>query len=54
MTVLSSLQALDTRILEIIRSSLTIDTPWFHAFIATFSDSEPILFSAFLIGLWLW
>lgn len=54
MTVLSSLQALDTQVLELVRSTLTINAPWFHTLIAVFSDSEPIIFSLFLIGLWLW
>lgn len=54
MTVLSTLQVLDTQALELVRSTFIIDASWFHALIAIFSDSEPIAFSLFLIGLWLW
>ena len=49
MTVLSSLQTLDTNALEFIRSTLVINAPWFHTFIELFSDSEPLAFALFLI-----
>ena len=53
MTVLSSLQSLDVHALDFVRSTLTINAPWFHTFIKLFSDSEPIAFALFLVGLWL-
>lgn len=53
MSLLSSLQALDVQALESVRHALTLHTPWFQTLILTLSDSEPILFALFLIGLWL-
>ncbi len=52
--MLDTLQTFDVQLLEIMRNSLVIDTEWFRWVVLLIADSEPILFSLFLIGLWLY
>lgn len=47
-----TIQAFDIHLLEIIRNFFVVDAPWFRWFVVIIADSEPILFSLFLIGLW--
>jgi len=51
-TMLDILNALDIAALEFIRTTFFVDTTWFRTFVLLFSDSEPILFSIFLVALW--
>lgn len=53
MNILSSLQAWDTSLLELVRSHLILHTSWFPTAIVITGDSEPIAFALFLVGLWL-
>ena len=50
--MLDTLNALDIAALEFIRTTFFVDTTWFRTFVLLFSDSEPILFSIFLVALW--
>lgn len=52
LSMLASLQTFDAHLLEIIRQALVIHAPWFETLILIFADSEPIIFSVFLLGLW--
>ncbi len=54
MTFLSTLQALDIQALDFIRTTFVINASWFHTLIELFSDSEPIAYMLFLVGLWIW
>lgn len=50
--MLDTLQILDVHFLEIIRNFFVIDTVWFRSIVVALADSEPIVFSLFLVGLW--
>jgi undecaprenyl-diphosphatase len=47
-----TIQSLDIHLLEIIRNFFVIDAEWFRLLVLLIADSQPILFSLFLIGLW--
>ena len=49
MDILSSLQAWDTSLLELIRSHLILHTSWFPTAIVMTGDSEPIAFALLLV-----
>jgi len=50
--MLDAIQTFDVQLLEIIRNSLVIDAEWFRWVVLVIADSQPILFSLFLIGMW--
>lgn len=52
MTLSQNLIHLDIQCLEWVRTTFIIDTPWFGTLITLLADSEPLLFSLFLVGLW--
>jgi membrane-associated phospholipid phosphatase len=52
--MLASLQALDISALESIRTIFSVDATWFRWIIIFLGDLEPLLFSVFLIGFWLY
>jgi membrane-associated phospholipid phosphatase len=52
MNALQNLINLDIQCLEWIRTTFTLNTSWFPTVITLFADSEPLLFSLLLIGLW--
>ncbi len=51
-SLLATLQAMDIRVLEFIRTTFIIDTSWFRVVLLVFSDIEPLFFALFLLGLW--
>lgn len=52
--MLNYLQSLDIQLLEMMRNLAIVQIDWFRPIIFLFSDSEPIVFWLFLIGLWLY
>lgn len=52
-TLLTSLQNIDSKLLEIMRSSIA-NIEWAHPLIIFFTDLQPIVFGIFLVGLWLY
>lgn len=53
-TLLASLAALDTRLLNTMRAWIDPDTAWISTLIHVFADIEVIFTMAFLVGLWLY
>ncbi|MFA6080470.1 MAG: phosphatase PAP2 family protein [Candidatus Gracilibacteria bacterium] len=51
--LLTFLQNIDAKILEIMRSSIA-NMEWTHPVILFFTDLHPIVFGVFLIGLWIY
>lgn len=50
--MLDTIQILDVKFLEIIRNAFVIQADWFQFVILILSDSEPLVFSLFLMVLW--
>ena len=50
--MLSTLISIDIQLLEIMRNFFVIDAEWFRILVLLVADSQPILFSLFLIALW--